>query len=131
MCPRQPSHRREATSRTRPERYRESELSRLRLNSDRGSQYTSKVFRDVLSDLDLRASMERVGSGSDNAVAESRLATLKTEIETTMWATREQARADVFVFIQRYNRNRRNSALNYLTPEETELRYRHELLLAT
>ncbi|HEY5182343.1 MAG TPA: IS3 family transposase [Dermatophilaceae bacterium] len=99
-------------------------------HSDRGSQYTSKVFRDALTDLDLRASMGRVGSCFDNAVAESWFATLKTEIGTTIWATRELARADVFAFIQRYNRNRRHSTLNYLTPEEAELRYRHELPLA-
>jgi len=99
-------------------------------HSDRGSQYTSKLFRDVLTDLDLRASMGRVGSCFDNAVAESWFATLKTEIGTTTWATREQARADVFAFIQRYNRNRRHSTLDYLTPEEAELRYRHELPLA-
>lgn len=99
-------------------------------HSDRGSQYTSKVFRDALTDLDLRASMGRVGSCFDNAVAESWFATLKTEIGTTIWATREQARADVFAFIQRYNRNRRHSTLDYLTPEEAELRYRHELPLA-
>jgi|BarGraNGADG00212_1021973.scaffolds.fasta_scaffold04462_3 hypothetical protein len=43
----------------------------------------------------------------------------------TIWATREQARADVFSFIQRYNR--RQSTLDYLSPEEAELRYRHEL----
>ena len=94
------------------------------------AQYTSKVFRDVLTDLDLRASMGRVGSCLDNAVAETWFATLKTEIGTTFWATREQARADVFAFIQRYNRNRRRSTLNYLTPEEAELRYPHELPLA-
>jgi len=53
-------------------------------HSDRGSPYTSKVFRDVLTDLDLRASMGRVGSCFDNAVAESWFATLKTEIGTTI-----------------------------------------------
>jgi putative transposase len=99
-------------------------------HSDRGSQYTSTVFRDVLTGLDLRASMGRVGSCFDNAVAESWFATLKTEIGTTIWDTREQARADVFAFIQRYNRIRRHSTLGYLTPEEAELRYRHELPLA-
>ncbi|MGZ4516713.1 MAG: integrase core domain-containing protein, partial [Mycobacteriaceae bacterium] len=57
-------------------------------------------------------------------------ATLKTGIGTTFWATREQARTDVFAFIQRYNRNRRHSTLNDLTPGEGELRYRHELPLA-
>lgn len=63
-------------------------------------------------------------------MAESWFATLKTEIGTTIWATREQALADVFAFIQRYNRNRRHSTLDYLTPEEAELRYRQELPLA-
>ena len=47
-----------------------------------------------------------------------------------IWATREQARADVFAFIQQYNRSRRHSTLDYLTPKEAELRYRHELPLA-
>jgi hypothetical protein len=51
-------------------------------------------------------------------VAESWFATLKTEIGTTIWATREQARADVFAFIQRYNRNRSSPTLNYLTPRK-------------
>ena len=86
------------------------------------------MFRDALTDLDLRASMGRVGSCFDNAVAESWFATLKTEIGTNIWATREQARADVFSFIQRYNR--RQSTLDYLSPEEAELRYRRELPLA-
>ena len=63
-------------------------------------------------------------------MAESWFATLKTEIGTTNWATRDQARADVFAFIQRYNRNRRHSTQGYLTPEEAELRDRHELPLA-
>lgn len=100
-------------------------------HSDRGSQYTSAVFRDTLTGLDLRASMGRVGSCYDNAVAESWFATLKTEIGTTVWATREQARADVFRFIAHYNRHRRHSTIDYLTPEEAEQRYlRVELPLA-
>jgi putative transposase len=100
-------------------------------HSDRGSQYTSAVFRDTLTGLDLRASMGRVGSCYDNAVAESWFATMKTEIGTTTWATREQARADVFAFIQHYNRHRRHSTIDYLTPEEADRRYRHEQPLAT
>ena len=104
-------------------------LTRIRVNTDRGSPYTSAVFRDTLTGLDLRASMGRVGSCFDNAVAESWFATLKTEIGTTTWDTREQARADVFRFIAHYNR--RHSTLDYLTPEQAEQRYRHvELPLA-
>lgn len=100
-------------------------------HSDRGSQYTSAAFRDTLTDLDLRASMGRVGSCYDNAVAESWFATLKTEIGTTVWPTREQARADVFRFIAHYNHHRRHSTMDYLTPEQADQRYRHlELPLA-
>lgn len=99
-------------------------------HSDRGSQYTSTIFRNTLTALDLRASMGRVGSCYDNAVAESWFATLKTEIGTTHWETREQARADVFAFIQHYNRRRRHSTIDYLTPQEAEQRYRQQLPLA-
>ena len=74
--------------------------------------------------------MGRVGSCYDNAVAESWFATLKTEIGTSVWDTREQARADVFAFIQHYNRRRRHSTIDYLTPEEAEQRYRQQLPLA-
>jgi transposase InsO family protein len=54
-----------------------------------------------------------------------------TAVPQLTWASGlPAARADVFAFIQRYNRTRRHSTLNYLTPEEAELRYRHELPLA-
>jgi putative transposase len=105
-------------------------LNRIRFSTDRGSQYTSTIFRNTLTALDLRASMGRVGSCYDNAVAESWFATLKTEIGTTHWETREQARADVFAFIQHYNRRRRHSTIDYLTPQEAEQRYRQQLPLA-
>jgi len=59
--------------------------------------------------------MGRVGSCFDTAVAESWFATLKTEIGTTIWATREQHRGDVFALIQRYNRHQ-HSTPDYLTP---------------
>ena len=99
-------------------------------HSHRGSQYTSKVFRDTLTGLDLRASMGRVGSCYDNAVAESWFATLKTEIGQRIWDTHEEARAAVFAFIQRYNRHRRHSTIGYQTPEEADQHYRQEQPLA-
>jgi transposase InsO family protein len=65
-------------------------------HSDRGSQYTSAEFRGTLTRLRMRASMGRVGSCFDNAVAESFFASLKTEIGTRVWATRAEARQAVF-----------------------------------
>lgn len=55
-------------------------------HSDRGAQYTSAEFRTTLTTLGIRASMGRVGSCYDNAVAESFFATLKAEIGTRVWA---------------------------------------------
>jgi putative transposase len=100
-------------------------------HSDRGSQYSSALFRQTLVDLGIRQSMGRVGSCYDNAVAESFFATLKTEIGTRVWPTRAAARAAVFEFIEVfYNRQRRHSTIRYLTPHEAELRYRQQPIAA-
>ena len=68
-------------------------------HSDRGAQYTSTQFRTTLKRQRMRASMGRVGSCYDNAVAESFFASLKAEIGTRVWATRAQARQAVFAYI--------------------------------
>jgi putative transposase len=100
-------------------------------HSDRGSQYTAAAFRQTLADLGVRQSMGRVGSCFDNAVAESWFATLKTEIGTRSWPSRAAARLAVFEFVEIfYNRQRRHSALDYLTPHEAELRYRQRSIAA-
>ncbi|MFJ8582888.1 integrase core domain-containing protein [Micromonospora sp. NPDC093277] len=74
--------------------------------------------------------MGRVGSCYDNAVAESFFATLKAEIGTRVWATREQARRDVFAYLTYYNHNRLHSTLNHRTPHEARACYRQTLALA-
>jgi len=71
--------------------------------ADRGSQYTSGMFRSALAGHGMRPSVGRTGSCFDNAVAESFFATLKTEIGTTVWATREDARRDVFAHLGYHN----------------------------
>jgi putative transposase len=99
------------------------------MHTDRGSEYTSSEFRSAVQELDLRQSMGRVGSCYDNAAAESWFALLKAEIGTTVWATRAQARADVFRFIEvEYNRTRlrKHPEYGYLTPLETRARMRHD-----
>jgi transposase InsO family protein len=99
-------------------------------HSDRGSQYTSTEFRTTLTSLNMRPSMGRVGSCYDNAVAESFFATLKAEIGTRVWATREQARRDVFAYLTYYNHNRLHSTLNHRTPHEARACYRQTHALA-
>jgi transposase InsO family protein len=99
-------------------------------HSDRGSQYTSAEFGGTLTRRSMRASMGRVGSCFDNAVAESFFASLKTEIGTRVWATRAQARQAVFAYINYYNRRRLHSTLKLQTPYETRVCYRPPIALA-
>lgn len=87
-------------------------------HSDRGSQYTSLTFGKTLADAGVLQSVGRRGDAFDNAVAESFFATLETELfDRTMFESRDQARLQVFDFIEGfYNPKRRHSALGYLSP---------------
>jgi putative transposase len=100
-------------------------------HSDRGSQYASREYQQLLAHHGIRSSMSRKGNCWDNAVAESFFATLKLELAyQSRWHTRAQARSEVFEYIERfYNRQRRHSALGYLCPAEFERRY-HEPMAA-
>lgn len=91
-------------------------------HSDRGSQYTSKQYRQLLRDHRIQVSMSAAGNCYDNAMIESFFATLKTECSTIRFATVEEARQAVFDFIEIwYNRQRRHSGLGFLSPEQYEL----------
>jgi putative transposase len=99
-------------------------------HSDRGSQYASHEYQQLLAVHGIQSSMSRKGNCWDNAVAESFFATLKVElVYRSRWSTRTQARNEVFEYIELfYNRQRRHSALGYLCPNEFELRaIRHAL----
>ncbi|MFI5534167.1 IS3 family transposase [Kitasatospora sp. NPDC051853] len=99
------------------------------MHTDRGSEYTSGEFREVIRELRMRQSMGRVGSCYDNAAAESWFALLKAEIGTTVWATRAEARAEVFHFVEvEYNRTRlrKHPEFGYITPLETRARLQHD-----
>ena len=93
-------------------------------HSDRGSQYTSGQFRTLMEGNGVTCSMSRSGNVWDNAVMESFFSTLKTErTARKTYISRDQARADVFDFIERfYNPKRRHSTIGYLSPIEFERR---------
>ena len=94
----------------------------LIFHSDRGIQYASHEFRKCFKGLPVLQSMSRKGNCWDNAIAESFFKTIKTEmVYHTNFLTRAQARLEIFDFIEVwYNRIRRHSALDFLTPIQVE-----------
>jgi putative transposase len=95
-------------------------------HADHGCQYTSLAFGRRLQQAGLVASMGTIGDALDNAVAESFFATLECELlDRHVWATRAGLRTAVFDFIEVfYNRQRRHSTLDYLTPLDYEHQHR-------
>src|ERR687889_250618 len=91
-------------------------------HSDRGGQYASGEYQKLLKDAEMKGSMSRTGNCYDNAPMESFFHTLKVElVHQRRWATRDEARRDLFAYIEGYsNRQRIHSALGYLTPEQAE-----------
>ena len=106
--------------------WRRGKPAALMHHSDQGSQYTSDEFQQLLKSQNIICSMSRRGECWDNAAMESFFSTLKTErCARTVYRTREQARADVFDYIERfYNPLRKHSKLNYLSPVQFEERQR-------
>jgi putative transposase len=96
-------------------------------HTDRGCQYASIEYRQVLEAHGMIASMSRKGNCWDNAVAESFFATLKTELVRDIdFVTRDHARREVFKYIEGfYNRSRRHSSLGYANPHKIELAFEY------
>lgn len=93
------------------------------IHSDRGSQYASNNFRELLRRNGFRQSMSGKGNCYDNAQAESFFSRFKTEvIEGGAFEDIEQARMEIFTYIEGYyNRVRLHSGLGYKSPMEFEL----------
>jgi transposase InsO family protein len=91
-------------------------------HSDRGSQYASNDFQQVLNGHGISCSMSRKGNCYDNAVMESFFATLKQElVYRSQYRNRKDTKQDIFEYIQvLYNRKPRHSSLEYLSPEQFE-----------
>jgi putative transposase len=97
-------------------------------HSDRGSQYTSKNFRDLLKKYCIIASMSGTGNCYDNAAMESFYHTLKTEhVYFEHYNTREEAKQSIFEYVEVfYNRQRRHSTLNYVSPMAFEKQWQQQ-----
>lgn len=96
-------------------------------HSDRGSNYTSAQFHATLKKLGIRHSVGRTGICYDNAMAESFFGALKNErVHRVVYATRQQARADIAAYIElRYNFQRLHSGLGYKTPNGVYREYQN------
>jgi len=100
-------------------------LPDLIFHSDKGSQYASDDFKKALKNVKAIQSMSGKGNCYDNAVAESFFHTLKVEeLHSLIFLTRNAAKRCIFEYIEVfYNKKRRHSYTNYLSPENFEKRY--------
>jgi len=91
-------------------------------HSDRGSQYTSQGYQDLLKQHEIEISMSRKGDCYDNALMESFFGTFKEEcVERHTFKTRSEARQVTFEYLEVfYNRQRKHSSLGYVSPANYE-----------
>ena len=101
-------------------------------HSDRGRQYTSTAYVNLLKSWGICISMSSTGNCYDNAPAESFFGTLKNEwLHHQHFATRTAARTSIFDYIEVfYNRNRRHSYLNYVSPVAFERAFAQQSTLS-
>lgn len=87
-------------------------------HSDRGSQYASEAYRNFLKNYNVKPSMSRRGNCYDNCYVESWFASFKKEwLYRSIYTTERELRSLVFEYIEiLYNKRRRHSSLNYLSP---------------
>ena len=93
------------------------------LHSDRGSQFRSRKFVELLKECGITGSMGRVGACADNAAMESFFSLLqKNVLNKKRWQTRQELRLEIVTWIERtYHRRRRQRRLGRLTPIEFEI----------
>ena len=95
--------------------------SGLMFHSDRGSQYASQGFREVLREYGITSSMSRRGNCWDNACSETLFGSLKVErLHGQRFNTRRHAKDETIAWLLWYNRTRLHSTLAYVSPMQFE-----------
>jgi putative transposase len=101
---------------------RGGQVAQVIFHTDQGGEYTANAFRAACTRLGIRQSMGRPGSALDNAAIESWHSTLEFELRSVeRFATKAHARAQVAAWIDDYNRERRHSACQMMSPINYEL----------
>ncbi len=96
----------------------------LIFHSDRGSQYASHEFNEMLNECGITPSMSRKGNCWDNACSETLFGSLKVErLHSMRFATIRQAKDETLNWLLWYNQTRLHSALNYVSPMQFEQRW--------
>jgi len=99
---------------------RQSDLSGLIHHSDRGTQYCSTAYTDILKELGIRISMTEDYKPTDNAIAERVNGIIKTEViyREKRFKTMKEAHERISCFITFYNEQRPHMSIGYQTPNE-------------
>ena len=99
----------------------------LIFHSDRGCQYASREFTEVLRERAITASMSRKGNCWDNACSETLFGSLKVErLHGKRFETIRQAKDEALDWLLWYNQTRLHSTLDYVSPVEYEENWRRE-----
>jgi transposase InsO family protein len=101
-------------------------LNKTIFHSDQGVQYCSKEVREKLKFLELTQSMSRKGNCYDNAFVESFFHSLKTELGHKVFENFEEAKKEIFEYIDWYNNERLHSSLGYLSPRDYVKKDNHQ-----
>jgi putative transposase len=109
-------------------RRRPDHKTMLIFHSDRGSQYASQQFQQLLRERSVKPSMSRKGNCWDNACSETLFASLKVErLHGQHFETLRQAKDEVLDWLLWYNRTRLHSTLNYLSPIQFEQKWNRSM----
>jgi putative transposase len=92
-------------------------------HTNRGGQYASRRYREVLRLSGMRQSMSAAGNCYDNAFMESCFGTVKTELELVEYHNSAEALRELTSYIRYYNSERRHSSLGYVSPTQFEAQH--------